>query len=52
MSAFHQIQAVLSGFWNHLAVQLAQSSLNHSYGYASADDCTICFARLPQNSGS
>lgn len=34
----------LSGFRANLAKQIARSSLNHSYGYASADDPTICFA--------
>ena len=35
MSMIPQLHAVLSGFWNHLAVQLAQSSLNHSDGYVT-----------------
>jgi hypothetical protein len=34
----------LSGFRANLASHIARSSLNHSYGYASADDRTICFA--------
>jgi hypothetical protein len=34
----------LSGYRANLASHIARSSLNHSYGYASADDRTICFA--------
>ena len=34
----------LSGFITNLAVHLARSPLNHSYGYASADDRATCCA--------
>ena len=36
----------------NLTSHLERSALNHSYGYASAADRPICFARLPQKSKS
>ena len=38
------VQFVLFGFRTNLALHLERSPLNHSYGYASADDRPSCFA--------
>ena len=39
---------VLFGFWNNLSSHPEPSSLNHSYGYASADDRPACVDKLTQ----
>lgn len=51
LTLFEQLNIVLSGFWNNLALHSGRSILNHSYGYDSTADHSICFASLPQNSG-
>ena len=38
----------LFGFWINLSSHPEQSPLNHSYGYASADDRPACINRLTQ----
>ena len=40
-------QFVLFGSRKYRASYSARSSLMHSYGYASADDCTDYLARFP-----
>ena len=47
-----KLQFVLFGFMPNLALHLARSPLNRSYGYASAADHTTCLASLNLNSKS
>ncbi len=45
-------QSGLFGSWPTLALHLGRSPLTHSYGYGSAADQPICFARATQDSES
>jgi len=50
LSSAPKQHTVLFGFRPNLALHLGRSPLNHSYGYASADDRPTCFAGLTRNS--
>jgi len=50
LAAVPRLQSVLIGFLINLTSHLERSTLNHSYGYASAVDRPTCFVTLARKS--